>query len=145
LLEQVLNNPNSSVEEKVVAIIATLEPGEAVTLDILLEAGLTFADLPPETPVEVRTDENGNPVIIDAQTASSLALLKDPRELASLVFTDPMAVVNALLNIGKDMSPEERKESQAVVVASVVVGNIAGLASPYATSIGVVPVYRRKP
>jgi hypothetical protein len=144
LLEQVLNNPNSSVEEKVDAIIATLEPGEPVTLDILLKAGLTFADLPPETPVEIRTDEDGNPVVITAEVAAQLAVFSDINSLVEAAFKDLGALIGSLQHVGKDMTEEERKESQAVVVSAVIVANIASLASSSAAA-GAVIAYRRNP
>jgi hypothetical protein len=107
------------------SILEDLEPGEAVDADQLLEAGLTFEDLPPETPVDVRTDENGNPVIITAEVAAALLLLENPAELLGELFSDPGQVLLALGSIGADMSPEEREESQETVVAAVIVAGIA--------------------
>ena len=140
----VLENPNASIEEKVEAIIENIEKGEAVDAQVLIDNGITFDDLPPETPVEVREDSNGNPVVIDAQTAAALSVLESPGELAKAVFENPEKVVDAVLSIGKDMSEEEREESQEIVVASVVVANVANLASNAAAAGGAV-VYRRKP
>lgn len=96
-----------------------------VTLDALVEAGVTFEDLPPQTPVEVRTDEDGNSVIITAEVAAALVLLENPAQLLGELFSDPGQVLTALSNIGADMSPQEREESQRTVVAAVIVGQIA--------------------
>jgi hypothetical protein len=145
VLDEVLSNPNSSVEERVDAIIATIVVGEAVDITILVESGISFDDLPPETPIEMRLDENGNSVVIDARTASSLAVLESPQQFIEEVFTDPAAALEALSNIGMDMSEEEREESQDIVVASVVVANVANLASNAAAAGGSVAAYRRKP
>jgi hypothetical protein len=142
LLEQVLNNPNSSTQEKVDAILANLDPGEAITLEILLEAGLSLDDLPPETPVEVRTDEDGNPVVIAAEVAAQLAVFSDINSLVEAAFEDLGALVGSLQHVGKDMTEEEREESQAVVVSSVVVANIAYLASNASAALAIV-TYRR--
>jgi len=90
--------------------------------------------LPPETPVQVREDEDGNEVVIDAQTAAALAVLEDPTELLRTAFEDPAKAVDAITSIGKDMSEEEREESQKVVVAAVIVGNIANLAAQTAAA-----------
>ena len=144
LLQQVLNNPDSSIQERVDAILANLDPGEVITLDVLLEAGIGLSDLPPETPVEIRTDENGNPVIITAEQAAQLSVFGDVNSLIEAAFNDLGALIGSLQHVGKDMTEEEREESQAVVVSSVVVGNIAYLASN-AAAISSVVTYRRKP
>jgi hypothetical protein len=112
-------------ERAVEEILAGLAPGAAVTLEQLLEAGLSFEDLPPDTPVELRTDENGNPVVITAEVAAALLLLENPLELLSELFSDPAKVLLALGSIGADMSPQEREESQKMVLAVVVAAGIA--------------------
>ena len=64
-------------ERKIIAtaIVAQFVNEIAVPAEALKEAGLDFADLPAETPVDVRTDEDGNPVIITAEIADALELL----------------------------------------------------------------------
>jgi hypothetical protein len=111
------------VAEAVIAQFA----GEPVPASALAEAGITYADLPPETPVEVRTDAEGNPIVIVAEVADALQLVEDPGALVGALFSDPGKALMALANIGADMSPVERKESQQVVVASVIVASIATL------------------
>ena len=111
------------VAEAVIAQFA----GEPVPASALAEAGITYADLPPETPVEVRTDAEGNPIVIVAEVADALQLVEDPGALVGALFTDPGKALMALANIGADMSPVERKESQQVVVASIIVASIATL------------------
>ena len=115
--------------EKEVIADAIIEQfaGEPVPASALAEAGITYADLPPETPVEVRTDAEGNPVVIVAEVADALELVANPTELVGALFSDPGKALMALANIGADMSPVERKESQQVVVASVIVASIATL------------------
>jgi hypothetical protein len=93
-----------------------------VSGDAVKEAGLTYEDLPPTTPVDVRTDENGNPVVIVAEIAAALELLENPVELLSEVFSDPGQVLTALSSLGADMSEEEREEAEKMVLATVVVG-----------------------
>ena len=99
--------------------------GEAISAEDLEESGLTYEDLPPETPVEVRTDDNGNPVIIEAQVAAALVVLESPAALIGALFDDPGKALLAVANIGADMSAEEREESEKVVVAAVIAGQAA--------------------
>jgi hypothetical protein len=106
------------------ALIASAD-GEAVTAEAIEEAGLEFSDLPAETPVEVRKDENGNEVIIVAEVAAALQVLESPSELVNAIFNDPGQVLLALGSIGADMSPEERKEATEMVVATVVAAGAA--------------------
>lgn len=145
VLDEVLANPNSSREERVEAIIATVVAGQALDIGVLLDSGVEFSDLPPETPIEVREDSSGNAVVIDAKTAASLEVFTSTDAFIEEVFSEPAAVVSALANVGKDMSEEEREESQQVVVASVIVANVANLASQAASAAaGGAVSYRRK-
>ena len=106
------------------ALIESAE-GEAVTAEAIEEAGLTYEDLPAETPVEVRQDENGNEVIITAEVAAALTVLESPAEFIGAIFDDPGQALTAVLNIGADMSAEEREESEKIVVAAVIAGQAA--------------------
>jgi hypothetical protein len=113
--------------EKEIIATALIEAaqGGAVTASAIAEAGLEYKDLPPETPVEVRTDENGNEVIITADVAAALVLLENPAELLGTLFDDPGQALKALGSIGADMSPEEREEAQEMVVAAVIAAGAA--------------------
>jgi len=128
VISDALADGKLTAEEKaavITAIVADLKPGETVSSETIKEAGLTYEDLPPETPVDVRTDENGNAVVITAEVAASLELLANPTELIGELFTDPGAALAALSNIGADMSPEEREEATKMVVATVVAAGAA--------------------
>jgi hypothetical protein len=135
---------NATEEEKQVVAQAIIEQaqGEPVTAQAIQEAGLTYADLPPATPVEVREDENGNEVVITAEVAAALVVLENPAELINAIFTDPAQALLALGSIGADMSSEERAESEKTVVAAVIVGQIAGQAA--VTAAAGAAAYRRK-
>jgi len=138
---------NSTDEEKEIIAEALIEQaaGNAVTAEAIAEAGLTYADLPPQTPVEVRQDENGNQVVITAEVAAALVVLESPAQLINAIFTDPAQALLALGSIGADMSPEERKESGKTIIAAVIVGGIATQSAlTVAASSGAV-AYRRKP
>ena len=124
------------VEAAVEAIIEAAD-GEAITAEAIAEAGLTLEDLPSSTPVEVRTDDNGNAVVITAEVAVALQVFDSPAELVSAIFDDPGQVLTAVANIGADMSDEEREESEEIIVASVIASqaaiNAAGMAAGTAT------------
>jgi hypothetical protein len=118
----------TEAEKEIVAdaIIAQYE-GEPVPAEALIEAGIDYEDLPPETPVETRVDESGEPIVITAEVADALELVSDPAEFVGAIFTNPAKALLALSSIGSDMSDTERQESQTVVVASVIIGAIASL------------------
>jgi len=117
----------TSEEKEIVAeaLIAALAPGEAVSAQDMQDAGLDYKDLPPTTPVDVRTDENGNAVVITAEVAAQIELVQDPAALLATAFTDPGAALAALGSIGADMSPTEREEATKMVVATVVAAGAA--------------------
>jgi polyhydroxyalkanoate synthesis regulator phasin len=126
-------------EKKLVAdaLIAAAD-GEPVTAANIAAAGLEYRDLPPTIPVEVRTDLNGNPVVITAEVASALLTLESPAALIGAIagcFNPDEAieglteeqkceVLLALASIGADMSPQERQTAKEVLVAAVLVGQI---------------------
>ena len=130
---------DSTPEEVEAAVEAIIEAadGEAITVEAIQEAGLTLDDLPSQTPVEVRTDDNGNAVVITAEVAIALQVFDSPAELVSAIFDNPGQVLTAVANIGADMSDEEREESEEIIVASVIAGqaaiNAAGMAAGTAT------------
>jgi hypothetical protein len=129
----------STLEEIEAAVEAIIEAadGEAITAEAIEEAGLTLEDLPSDTPVEIRTDDDGNAVVITAEVAVALQVFDSPAELVSAIFDDPGQVLTAVANIGADMSDEEREESEEIIVASVIAGqaaiNAAGMAAGTAT------------
>jgi hypothetical protein len=112
--------------------------GAPVTAEAIQEAGLEYKDLPPDTPVEVREDENGNEVVITAEVAAALVVLENPAEFLTAIFNDPGQALLAIASIGADMSDEEREESEKIIVASVIAGqaavNAAGMAAAAATT-----------
>jgi hypothetical protein len=139
----VVATEDSTLEEREAIAEAIIEAaqGEPVTAQTIADAGLTYADLPPETPVEVRQDENGNEVVITAEVAAALVILADPAALVEAIFTDPAQALLAIASIGADMSDEERAESEKIIVASV----IAGQAAVTAAGAAGAAAYRRKP
>jgi hypothetical protein len=94
-------------------------PLDAISFESFEESGLDYEDLPPDQPVML---ENG--VILTAEVADAIEMFENPSELLLTVLTDPGKVLKAFANVGADMTPEQRKESQIVVVASIIVGQI---------------------
>jgi hypothetical protein len=81
----------------------------------------------------VRTDENGNSVVITAAVAAQVELLQDTGALIEELFTNPAAALAAFGSIGADMSDEEREEATDMVVATVVAAGAAINAAAVAT------------
>jgi hypothetical protein len=123
ILEDAKDGKELTEEQKdvvVAALIEDLKPGESISAAEVQASGVSYADLPPETPVELRTDENGNALIITAEVAANIELVQDPGALLEAAFTDPGAALAALGSIGADMTEEEREEATDMVVATVV-------------------------
>jgi hypothetical protein len=135
---------DSTPEERAAVAETLIEAaqGEPVTAQAIQEAGLKYEDLPAQTPVEVRQDENGNEVVITAEVAAALVVLESPAALVSAIFSDPGQALLALASIGADMSVEEREEAEKIIVASVIAGQAAVNAAGMA---GAAAAYRRKP
>ena len=105
-----------TIEEAVADIIAEAEAnGETITTEDMEEAGITLADLPADTPIQL---DNG--VVLEAGTVVALQLLESPAELISAIFDNPAEVLTAISNIGADMSEEERTASENTIIASVI-------------------------
>ena len=128
VIDDAMKDGKLDAEEKVAvaeALLSTLEPGESLSSDAIKEAGLEYKDLPPQTPVDVRTDENGNAVVITAKVAAQVELISDPAAFAAELFSNPGAALAALGSIGADMSDEEREEATKMVVATVIASGAA--------------------
>jgi hypothetical protein len=93
--------------------------------------------LAPDTPVEL-----SNGVVVTAEVAIAIQLLQDPAAMLQEIFTNPVAALAALGSVGADMTEEVREESEKVIIAAVIAGNIATQA---AATAGAVSAYRRKP
>ena len=94
--------------------------GEPITFEALQEAGLDYEDLPPDQPV---TLENG--VVLTAEIADAIEIFESGAEVIAAILNDPAKALKAFVNVGADMTPEERETSQNTVVAAVVVTQVA--------------------
>ena len=120
-------SPKPEVPEdtpSILEVIESLQNGEAISAEQLADLGVDYSELPADTPVEL---ENG--VILTAEVADALELFENPSEILGAVFSDPSKALTAIANIGSDMTPEKRKESQKVVVAAVIAGQVLTTAS----------------
>jgi hypothetical protein len=124
----------------VTSLVADLKPGESISAAQVQASGVSYSDLPASTPVEVRTDENGNALVITAEVAANIELVQDPGALLEAAFSDPGAALQALGSIGADMTEEEREEATEMVIATVVAAgaaiNAAAVAAGGATGGG---------
>jgi len=137
--EPPIAGPNATPQERQIVADALVEQsnGAPITAESIQAAGITVADLPPETPVEL---DNG--VVLVAEVVVAIQLLENPAELLGAIFTDPAQALMAISNIGADMSPEVREQSEKVVVSAIIAG---GIATQAAASAAVTATYRRKP
>jgi hypothetical protein len=116
---------NESEKSLVADALVAQADGEALSSEQIKDSGIEYKDLPKETPVDIRTDEQGNAVVITAEVAAQVELLQDPAALLQEAFSDPGAALAALGSIGADMSKEEREEATDMVVATVVAAGAA--------------------
>ena len=147
ILEDAKDGKELTKEQKEVVVASLLEnlkPGESLSAAEIKASGVSYSDLPAETPVEIRTDENGNALVITAEVAANVELVQDPGALLEAAFTDPGAALAALGSIGADMTETEREEAKEMVLATVVatgaalnaVGLATGGSAPAAPSGG---------
>jgi hypothetical protein len=121
-------SPNEPSPVLVVPPVPQLEPTPTVTP--------TQSPEPPPVPV-VETPEptaEPSPTPIEPSPTPSPIPSLDPQEVTLEVPTQLMAIpgieelakaAEAIMNIGSDMTPEQREESQSVVIGAVLVGQIA--------------------
>ena len=126
LLESLIEDAFFTEDEKELLVDVILEQadGNAISTELINELGLDYEDLPDDQPVAL---ENG--VILFAEVADALEMFENPSEILGAVFTDPGKALTALANVGADMTPEKREESQIVVVASIIAAQILSTSS----------------
>ena len=110
---------------------------EPVEEEIIHVNEVDLSTLAPDTPVEL-----SNGVVVTAEVAMDIALLQNPGELLATIFTNPLAALSALNNVGADLPEEVREEAEKVVVSAIIAG---GIATQAAASAAAGATYRRKP
>jgi hypothetical protein len=121
-------------EESIPIETPIVEPVEEETIQV---DEVDLSTLAPDTPVEL-----ANGVVVTAEVAMDVALLQDPGELLATIFTNPLAALSALNNVGADLPEEVREEAEKVVVSAIIAG---GIATQAAASAAAGATYRRKP
>jgi len=111
-------------KELLVDVILEQADGNAISIELIDELGLDYEDLPDDQPVML---DNG--VVLFAEVADALEIFENPSEILGAVLTDPGKALTAVANIGADMTPEKREESQKVIVASVIAAQILSTSS----------------
>lgn len=111
-------------KELLADVLVTQADGEAISSEMIDELGLDYEDLPDDQPVAL---DNG--VILFAEVADALEMFENPSEILGAVLTDPGKALTALANVGADMTPEKREESQKVIVASVIAAQVLSTTS----------------
>ena len=123
-IEKAVESGEELTEEQkdvvIAALIENLAPGESISAAEVKASGVELKDLPPDTPIEVRTSESGEVLVITAEVAANIELVQDPGALLSAALNDPGAALAALGSIGADMTETEREEATDMVVATVV-------------------------
>ena len=150
------SQPSIPVDELPQENIPVEEPVQEVPVEVPVEVPTDSSTTPqpePETlPIELPSTLEppvieepsvtqvtlSNGVVLSQAQAAAVALLQSPTELLNTLLTNPAEAFAALAMVGADMSPEVRAQSEKVVVAAVIVGNIA-------TSAAGLAAYRRKP
>lgn len=130
------------IEEETLPIPSTPEPIEEPTpiTEPVVPVSEPESNEEVSEPAEEYHEESvtlDNGVTLTAQQVVAIELLQNPVKLLQELFTNPAAAFAALAQVGADMSPEVRERSEEVIVAAVIVGNIASAAGAAA--------YRRKP
>jgi hypothetical protein len=136
--------PEPAPEPEVPEVPEDVEPLPVEPVDdiVVVTPPTAVEPVPNPIPVHENTVTLDNGVVLTEEEAIAVALLQNPGELLQELFTNPAAAFAALGSVGADMSPEVREKSEKVVIASVIVGNIATQA---AATAGAVAAYRRKP
>jgi hypothetical protein len=140
--EPVINNsdnaPTSTQEPEIVVPAPSLPPiveqELEITEQIIEPETIQTPVLEPELSVEelevLRQEE-----IIQEYIAENTLELELPTALADIPgIAEVFAATEAILNVGSDMTPEQREESQGVVIAAVLVQQIAQISAVGAMS-----------
>jgi len=112
----------------------TLEPELEITEQITEPETIETPVLEPELSVE-ELEEQRQEQIIQEYIAENTLELEIPTALADIPgIAEVFAATEAILNVGSDMTPEQREESQGVVIAAVLVQQIAQISAVGAMS-----------
>jgi hypothetical protein len=130
---------NSNNEETFVEVVPTTLPTPEPTQIVTLEPEIVEQIVEPETietPIEEpelsveELQEQMQEQINLEYIAENTIELELPTALAEIPgIAEVFAATEAILNVGSDMTQEQREESQSVVVGAIIVSQIASIAS----------------
>jgi hypothetical protein len=106
---------NISTQESLQQLFKEYDSFDAIPFEVLKEYKLNYSDLPPNQPVML---ENG--VILTAEVADALQSFNNIDLFLATLITNPGKLIKAFANVGADMTPEKRKESQIVVISVII-------------------------
>lgn len=138
LIDNSDNAPTSTQEPEILVPAPSLppivEPELEITEQLIEPETIETPVLEPELSVEelevLRQEE-----IIQEYIAENTLELEIPTALAEIPgIAEVFAATEAILNVGSDMTPEQREESQGVVIAAVLVQQIAQISAVGAMS-----------
>jgi hypothetical protein len=138
VIDNLDNAPTSTQEPEIVVPAPSLPPIVEPELEIVepvveLEPSETPI-IEPELSVE-ELEEQMQEQIIQEYIAENTLELEIPTALADIPgIAEVFAATEAILNVGSDMTPEQREESQGVVIAAVLVQQIAQISAVGAMS-----------
>ena len=143
-LEESSPDPEPAPEPEVPEVPEEVVPLPVEEVDdiVVVTPPTTVEPVPNPVPVHTETITLDNGVVLTKEEAIAVALLQNPGELLQELFTNPAAAFAALGSVGADMSPEVREKAEEIVIATVLVGNIATQAAAGAAAVA---AYRRKP
>ena len=70
-----------------------------------------------------------NGVELPITVAQALQVFNSPSDLINAMFTNPAQVVTAVLNVGADMTPAQRKRAQKAMIPAVIVSQVVSATS----------------
>lgn len=139
---QTQEETNQQTEPEVIVPVATPLPTQEPETQDLSEQELetqqeTVVDQSNETPIldEQFTPEQIQEQIDQEYITENTIQLSIPTSLENIPgLTEIFAATEAILNVGSDMTQEQREESQSVVIASIVVTQIAQISAVAAST-----------
>lgn len=130
-VEEVTDSSESLIEQIQQEALEQYNPDYEYQVDEIIPLEEVFENLSEEETLELLETLDSNQlieyvdgVVLEVGVVIVFELLDNPVALISEVFSDPGQAVEAFLQVGADMSLVEREESEKVIIASVIVGQI---------------------
>ena len=113
-------------EPTVAIVVPEIAPEPSVEPSPIASDSVPNLEPTPEPTPVITPDVTPEPVQELVQESAQVVVLEVPSALANIIgVAEIFAAAEAFMNIGSDMTEEEREESQSVVVAAVIVTQLA--------------------